>query len=761
MQSKPNPFIATRSKTLLVWVLVGTMTLLMALPVMAENPTATQVRSYDIAPGPLGRVLSDFADASGLLLSADAVLTDGKRSAGLEGRMTATQALQQLLTGTGLEYRFTGAETVTLARTVAQRETEPMELTPIMVEGQLIARTLQDTQTSAVVITGDELERRSDPNLFSIIERTPGVTKFKEGEFAIRGIRQRGPSASRGNSRLVQVNVDGATISNFELLVWRGPYSVWDLEQVEVLRGPQSTQSGRNALAGAINLRSKDPGYEPEFKARGEYGSDSTWGTSFAYNQPIIDDTLAARFSADVRKSDGFVTNTTLDDDEAGETDLRTYRLGMAWDPTDTFSAVLKYARHEDRAGQPLVEDGTYDTPLNTAKFIDTDSDTLTLRLDYEFSPNLTLQSETAYLTADVFQTEDGDSSVANASEFTRDRTADSLEQQFKVFYETERLSSVLGVYYLDYSEDSTTAGFFGGMTFNTNDKKDVENKAIFGEIEYTLAEHWRLIAGARFDDESFENDNSGTKLDGSYDAFLPKLGIVYDFTEDASLGFTYQKGYRAGGVVDSPNFGVVPFDPEFTDNYEVAFRSQLLNQRLTFNANVFYIDWSDQQVGQGTTFADFRIVNAGKSDQYGGEVEVQWQPTSRWDLFASAAYVKTEFIDFVDGANDFSGNEFPAAPAWTAALGATHYFSDHWYVSADASYTDKSFVEANNTLENDSRFLVNARLGYEERDWDVFIYARNLFDKYYLTDTFESGGLTLGRAGEPLTAGVIFSYRM
>ena len=170
--------------------------------------------------------------------------------------------------------------------TISLAEGQAPTMQPINVKGELLERSIQDTQTSVSVISGETLEAGSDFDLYDVIERTPGITPaFGDKGFSIRGIDQR--SADSSNSGLtISTTVDGAIISNTNQLTFFGPYSTWDLEQVEILRGPQSTQTGRNALAGAIVIRSKDPEYIQETKVRLEAGQNDTYGGAFAFNTP-------------------------------------------------------------------------------------------------------------------------------------------------------------------------------------------------------------------------------------------------------------------------------------------------------------------------------------------------------------------------------------------------------------------------------------------------------------------------------------------
>ncbi|MEM9123618.1 MAG: TonB-dependent receptor plug domain-containing protein, partial [Pseudomonadota bacterium] len=194
------------------------------------------------------------------------------------------------------------------APALAQDE-EAITLDQIIIEGELQERTLQETQTSVAVYLGEELDESTDFDLYDVIDRTPNVqSRFGEQGFAIRGISQSGQGG--GSGLLINVLVDGISLPSNQATTF-GPYGTWDLQQVEVLRGPQSTQQGRNALAGAIVLETADPTFEREFKARGGFGEYQSYDGAFMLNLPIVDDVSAVRLAFETNHTDGFVENPT------------------------------------------------------------------------------------------------------------------------------------------------------------------------------------------------------------------------------------------------------------------------------------------------------------------------------------------------------------------------------------------------------------------------------------------------------------------
>lgn len=733
---------------------------------IAQNSAA---RSFSIEAQPLAAALDRFSEQSGVSFAYKTSDLADQTSPGVSGNLPPEEALRRLLAGTGVTFRFTDAQTVTLERVAETPESGPIRLDPIIVEGELLTRTLQDTQTSAVVIRGEELEQRSDPDIFTVIERTPGVNAAAgNSDIAIRGIPSFGFAAGRGNGQAVSTIVDGASLSNVSAVNSRIPYSTWDLEQIEILRGPQSTQTGRNALAGSVNIQSKDPTFEYEAKARGELANLNTQGGAFAVNIPIIEDTLAVRLSGDYERSDGFIENSTLGIDDAGDRENTTLRAAIRLQPTEKFEATLKYFHIDSKLGEVNVDESLFsDERTVTADvpgFSDSRVDSVALNLNYDLTDDFAITSKTNYFEGDKESLEDGDFSSTPGSSIFRTREGDNFQQEIQVSYDRDPVRGVLGLFYADIEESSFTRSESPGLTSLLVSTAETENAAVFGEIEVNVLSDLRLIGGLRYDREKTSTRADAFDAEATFDAFLPKAGIVYDVTDDLSVGFTVQRGYRAGGVVS--NFAGQPneFDPEFTWNYEASVRSQWLNKRVTANANFFYTSWKDQQVLQIVPagppfFLDVEVTNAGKSRLFGGEFELTALATENLEVFASGAFVRTEFQEFVALGQDFSGNEFNYAPRFSAAAGATYWFDNGIFISADGSFTDDSFDDTANTTKIDSRFLVNARIGYEAENFEVFAFARNLFDRDYAVRRF-SGVTTRLEPGEPLAFGIVGKVR-
>jgi outer membrane receptor protein involved in Fe transport len=709
----------------------------------------------------------------------------------------------------------------------ALAETEVFELEAITVTGEKTDRTLQETVSSVSVTTDEEIEDGKMLSINSAIERAVNVTSTTGGKgFSIRGINS--GNIAGGNttsSGLASMYIDNAFIPRFGMAV--GQKQLWDIEQVEIFRGPQSTVQGRNALAGAVIIKSKDPTFETSVDARllaGEYG---TSGASIALSGPLKKDVLAARIAIDYQKSDGYITNPTLNDDTFGGSENSLIRGKLLFNPKTQkeFSALLTLSRSENKGTNELIatkdSSGAAISPYERISFsniesiLNDDQDIASLDLNYQLSPTLRLQSVTTYNRNEYQRQADDDrSAIGGDNKRLQDNETSTASQEIRLHFNKNRWKGLVGIHHFD-QDQYDTSNFIGTLdlenagvpaplrpfytdtdpfplsrdaTFDVG----VKSSALFGNVEYKVSNRISLFGGLRYDKEKQNYKNrqqlkllaalpDPTTLgplppaavaginavnaafidrtqpidiasNASFSALLPKLGVTYNVNKNTSTSFAVQRGYRAGGadLVFGDNN---KFDPEYTTNYEISLRSSMMNNRLTLNSNVFYTDWEDQQVAIEQAPLLFHTKNAGKSKLYGLEVGLNAKLNNGLDLFANLGHVKTKFIDFKTNGNDYSGNNFPNAPKWTASIGATKRFDKGLILSADANYQSSSFFDPPNKTKLDSRTIVNASLGYEFKNVDVSLFARNIFDEEYTTTIFELADSV--KVGEPRTVGL------
>ncbi|MEM6645125.1 MAG: TonB-dependent receptor [Bacteroidota bacterium] len=675
------------------------------------------------------------------------------------------------------------------------------QLAEVVVKSEKFVRNLQETQTSVNVVGAAELEAIPVRDWEDATRLVGNLSTSGNGVFTIRGIPNTGVGGGSGPTAALYV--DGVQQGRFG--TFRTIRGAWDLEAVEVFRGPQSTLSGRNSLAGAVYLRSAAPSFEWGGAARVRGGSQDAIEGAFMVTGPLIDDQLAFRVSGELGTQDeGFrYVNVSSDDpdfDRTTQVDQRNLKSRLLFTPKALpgFSLLASYTYAFDRPGNPIVTAtaGTVDDPDFSARenlgpiafYDETYHHSSSMEASYEVSPALTLTSLTAYSAMDLgtdglrFQATDPNLIIPSSQTSDIDET--TFTQELRLNYETDRTRAVFGGYFGRFYTDrlnndlgdifalaeAPLADFFGGpvppfgIIYGATSVQETEaiNLAAFGEINYEVVDGLTLTAGLRYDNEDFESTLTVTDIGVTFEstpdfvvpfeplmetlllsevgaadeavgtdfsAWLPKVGVKYDLTRDASVGVTVQRGYRAGGAFSVVGAGLNSYDPEYTWNYEIALRSRWLGGRLLANANVFYTDWRDQQVT--VPFADnpafFETVNAGASTLYGGEIELRAVPTNGLTLYGSLGLTESEFDTFVrpervldrrDNSavtidRDLSGLQFPGAPNTTLAFGAILDRGTGPFLGLNINYTGENYTQVG-TLPGDQAIVENASVPVE-----------------------------------------------
>lgn len=730
----------------------------------------------------------------------------------------------------------------------AQQEARDADV--ITVLGEKIERSLQDTPTSVAVTTAERIEEENIRNLFDVVTRTANVTEtYGSTGFTIRGVSNNSVSGG-GNGGLASIYVDGVAVPQ-GISVASGPFTMWDVQQVEILRGPQSTLQGRNALAGAIIVQSRTPTWEWDGRLRASVSDGDETSLAFAGGGPIVDDQLAFRIAVEGQEADGFTWNPTRGTDE-DPLSLLTARGSLLFEPDalPDLSVRLSYMRYDQESGYAYSYARTdtpdaFDNRINTSNdpnAIDSTTDMVTLDFDYAIDDRLTLTGLTAWSLVDDYFEYDGDLGPVSESYGHNARETETFSQEIRLHYAGDRLEGLVGVYISDRDVDATSASLtlvttpeatlnavlqgppFGldaataaaasslyvaalpviPVSYTADAPSQIETEAIFADGSFKLTPRLTLLGGFRYDREnytltsvqtaSFAGTYPDPALYGPYapvvsglnlvvesfvtqasasaptdnrefEAFLPKLGATWDWTDMLSTSVIVQRGYRSGGSqVNVARSNVVPYDPEYTWNYEFALRSAWLDGDLIVNANAYYVDWTDQQVSVnlGLNAYDYQTENAGESHLYGFEIELAHTVSSAFDWYASLGHTRTEFDDFIVQSGgtfeDLSGTEFAFAPRWTATVGGTYEWANGLFANMNASYRTEAYSTTGtdqDQTELGARAIVNGKFGYEADSWGAFLFANNIFDEDYYQ--YLRNDMPYAIFGDPRVVGVMF----
>lgn len=656
---------------------------------------------------------------------------------------------------------------------------EPLEIAPVTVTGEKMNRTLEQTQSSVVVNTADTLRAHGDRDLGDVFARTPGVyTQAGNETWGIRGVPvsgfdDQGPATLNG---AVSVYVDGAQQPNRALTL--SPLPMWDVEQVEVFLGPQSTTQGRNSLAGAVVVQTRAPSFEPSLALQSNVGNYGERGAAVAAGGGLVDNVIAGRIAVDYQEGDGYIDNIARDQD-ANPRHASNVRGKLLVLPNDDLDVLLTYAHSDTRQGDNSIlrDSGRvryYKISSDTAAFDKLQQDTLSAKLDYRLDDSWSLTNLTTYTRSDYDARLDFDQTADDNEEILRTQDTRMFSQELRLAYQGDTVRGFAGAYYGRTRNNLHDRLNFDDVLFGTvKGDTRLTNQALFGELNWTFVPQWTLVTGLRYDRERNETDITEDDFSGpaqtskTFHAVLPKLGLNYELASNQFLGFMVQKGYRGGGVNVRAGSSHAAYDPEYTTNYELSYRGAFLDKSLRARANLYYTDWKDQQVSvldPNTQFA--HIFNAGSSDIKGLEVFVEKDFSEQLTLNLGAAVTAGKYKDFVTGdGRDMSGEDFLYSPKYKVSVGGTYRWNDRLTLNTDVVYqstapSEYEFDAAGQVVDerrSDNYWLVNFNTEYKvTRNISVSGFVKNAFDKEYITNN-RSGDIL--DVGAPRTVGLALRY--
>jgi len=760
------------------------------LPAMAQDAAAQATKqSISVQPGPLTPALNSLAAQTGLQILFDASVAEGKSTRGVNGALTPEQALRGVLAGTGVDARFAGSDRVVLQNGPIITDAIPdgsMQLEAITIYGARNATTLGGTTSSVAIVNSETLvdsQIRTTPETFRRMANVHDSATVNAG-FVIRGMSSEGLVPSGGPAG--SVYVDGILQTRYNARF--GARNLWDVEQVEVYRGPQSTLSGRAAMVGAIYIKSKDPTFEKEAELSGTVGSDRLAGTAFMVNTPLVEDQIALRISGAFERSraqPSYSDFEIYDNYDALTTDISgVLRAKMLITPSELpdTRAVLTYSYSKDRPNDALV--GLYtgrgdfnNSPVTYTEYRWTEAHNLGLEVTHEISDTLRLTSQTGYQYGinNRRSIDYGTEGVING--ITGEDDNSIFTQELRLNYEADRWKWVAGVYGShEVWDGATDIVAFDFYQQSDTQHRRTSNLAVFGEATYEFAPTWFATLGGRLDylkDRDHQKNYFGPidpspVLTGDPSSlselnFVPKVGLSKEFGDNQMVGLTYTKGFRSGGsYFDRVTGELGTYDPEYSQNVELSYKGRIIDDRLTLNANLFYTKYDDQQVEirPDPTIPGYRITsNAATSRAWGFEIEPSFEVTNQFTAFASIGYLNTEFINFNHAAltQPQDGKSFPEAPEWSAAFGGRYDFENGIFVGADAKYTTSynSRFGTNGMYKIDPRFIANAQAGFKKDNWEVIAFVENLTDKKYFTILDPDYSLPFGQAGKSRAFGL------
>lgn len=642
----------------------------------------------------------------------------------------------------------------------------------IVVTGERVTRSVRETASSVDVVTRQQIEAASADRIEQILDLIPNVQVSSGGEGpTIRGQDTTGaardlPSFLGGTRPRTTLIVDGRAAALNEFVFGISP--MWDVRQVEVFRTPQTTTQGRNSIAGAIFVTTEDPTYAWEFRGRGIAGDAHTRQISAVGGGPLVGDQLAWRVAGDFRYSR---TSSAIADTIAGaDPNHDVYgllRFKLLADPASLpgMRLLLNYTHSQSQMPQiegirpPFQERRDLLDGYGTFR---TNVDAVTARLSYTAAKSLEM---TAVLTG-------GDSrfrryappGLGETQLHVRDWSGETVAN----WAASDSIHVVAGV-----SQYGTRLRQFINLSQLSGIGRFRDRQSstgLFGEAQWSLTDRLKLSGGIRYQHDRQErigalqtrNAPIGLDYDRSFDAFLPKASLAYDFTPRLRAGLLVQRAYNPGGTTLRFDTGAPDnFDAETLWDYELFVRAGLTGS-LGLSGNLFYYDQHDAQrsrpiviiapTGAPVTFAD--LFNVPKARTYGMETTIDWRLSRRFTAQASLGLLSTKITEAGAAGAAFEGKQFQRSPKFSASAAVDWRPVNQLRLSAQIRHNSGYFSDDTEiaTRRIDGWTKIDARAEWDGGKFRLFGYARNVFDKFYLTYLFNP---TLATAGDPREIGI------
>lgn len=662
----------------------------------------------------------------------------------------------------------------------AAEESKPTAgLEEIVVTATRREESLQSAPVAVSVFGAEEIREKQIVGLNAIGLRVPGFAISQPNRnttsFALRGAGtiEDSPGWDQPTALFVDDVYVGQT-SAVEL-------DYFDIDRIEVLRGPQGTLYGKNVVGGAVNIVTRKPSFDPYALFEVTGGKYGRFDANGVVSGALVDDVLAGQVAFSMRTSNGYARNLVTGDKAEAE-NTRSARGQLRLNPNpgvdvtlafqyskDKSTGIERALRGDDLSFVDVPKDGEIVT--NVDGHYDREMWGLSLRGQFA-TPAGQLTSVTAYRSSENnFFDGDVDGTPLTLVHFLYQLdNIKQFSQELRLAGDSGPLRWVAGLYYLnvDQSRDESVqisgapgslasivlTGLMGenGAVERFGQSIETNSYAAFGQIDYALTPTFTVTAGARYTKEKKQGDTYcaglglqcrelySVDIGHSWEAFTPRFGIEFTPREDLMFYASASRGFKSGGFITGyPTAAGVeqPFSPEYAWSYEAGVKSRWLNNRLQINLALFHTDYDNLQVRNLDGTGQLIAGNAGSARARGLELEVVTVPAEGLNLYATYGYLSAKYRDFVLEGEDYSGNRMALAPKHSFSTGASYEWdlANLGSLAADLNYQYKSlayFLPSNDPSSADNLSgVLNGSLNYRlpgER-WSVQLWAQNLLD--------------------------------
>ena len=628
----------------------------------------------------------------------------------------------------------------------------------IIVTADFRARSELDMATSVTVMTEAVIKSRSAQHFEELANAIPNVN-YASGSnrarfFQIRGIGERSQFVAPINPS-VGFLVDNVDFSGAATIA-----TMLDVEQVEVLRGPQGTRYGANALAGLINVKTHDP--EGQFAASLKLGAAdyNTQAITAVVTGPVTE-SVSARLAVGSHRSDGYYENSFLRTKRNNSQDEQSIRGKLSAEMSASWQLDLSLSHVDIDNGYDAFTLDNSRTTLSDEPGQD-QQESLALAIESSWQlDSFDLKLIVGLADSDMEYGYDEDWTFAgihpdgymSRDNYIRDRKTQSLEFRF-LSNDSSRLFSdstdwLFGVYTLNSSESLTREYTFLASNFRSD--YDFDTAAVFFQLDSSLSEKLTLETGLRVERrDTIYRDSELLGFSPAETLWGGGVAAKYLLNSNTMAYASIARGYKAGGFNTDGTLDadLREFGEEFLVEYEMGIKSNLLENKLHLKAALFHDDRHEQQVKSSTgrirangstEFVDF-IGNAAEGTNNGVEFEAVWTPSEQLGLTASLGLLDATFDSFVNSENqDLSGRDQAHAPGYMAHL-AADYNLGAWSLSVSLDAKDEFYFSDSHNVQSDPYELLNMNLSYSGEQWSLSFWGRNLTNQDYAVRGFFFG---------------------
>ena len=626
----------------------------------------------------------------------------------------------------------------------------------LIITAQYRATNLVEAAASVSVLSEDVLKDAGEQHMEDVLNLIANFNwaggSSRPRYFQIRGVGELEQYEGAPNSS-VGILIDDIDFSGIGMIA-----TLFDTQQIEILRGPQSARYGANAIAGLINIKTRDPEQDTHVYGQLLTAEDDNWSTAVSVSGALNEkQSITGLFSLQQFQGNGFRYNSFLDQKDTNKRDEMSSRAKLHWQIDDRWHLALTAIVVDMDNG---YDAWSIDNSLTTAS----DKPGKDSQRSKAGAARLTLEAEklqfisiSSIADSDIEQSFDGDWGndiswgVNGPYDFTSEnqRSRKTWSQEFRIIstpagaLNEGKTDWLMGLYTLDLKEDNQIIELYNGFNWRElNSSYNAKNSAVFAELNHHFSPATELSLGLRYE------NRDASYTDSTDVAFSPvnqmlggNLTLRHHLPSGLLTWASISRGYKAGGFNISLS---VPepmreYDAEYLLNYEAGIKGRFLDHKLFISSSLFYMARQDMQISTSTqldpndplTFI-FLVDNAAEGYNRGIETDIQYQLNDNWNIDASLGLLDTKIVEFDGADQSLVGRDQAHAPAYNMSIATEYRNQEGWFGRLDISRKDDFYYSNSHQQQSNAYHLLNLKVGYEANNWALYLWGRNITNEVY-----------------------------